>query len=180
MTKLLDTCPTCGERNLTAICTVVAEYSIANDGGSDQQWTRRSVDDDTTEPTAFRCCHCGAEFPDFDLDENGYLTSLRQGEDEPEAAHDEVLVVIHISGGLVADCGCRRRDIPRLRIVVVDSDVAEEDPERGCWTETPTAVEGWPTGPADPLFIARSELPEDLVAELGIPEPTPRPTEDDG
>jgi len=99
---------------------------------------------------------------------------------EEDGDSDEVLVLIHISGGLVADCGCRRRDIPRLRIVVVDSDVAEEGPDRAFWTETPTALENWPTDRTDPLFIARGELPDGLIAELGIPDPTLHSTEDDG
>jgi hypothetical protein len=101
-----------------------------------------------------------------------------QGADE-DAEADEVLVVVHIRGGLLADIGCRRRDTGRLRIVVVDEDVLEEDPERGYWTETPTAVENWPAGPTDPLCRARTELPADLVAALGIPDPTPRRSGDE-
>ena len=109
----------------------------------------------------------------------GLVSPDMQGPEE-DGDSDEVLVLIHISGGLVADCGCRRRDIPRLRIVVVDSDVAEEDPDRAYWTETPTAVEDWPVGATDPLSRAHTELPDDLVAEIGIAAPTPHPTEDDG
>jgi len=177
MSRPLDTCPTCGERSLIAVCRTTVEYAIANEGGG-QSWNRRDVDDDDSTPISFRCDSCGAEVSDFELDDDGYLTSLRQAEDEPEAAHDEVLVVIHISGGLLADCGCRRRDIARLRVVVVDEDVVEEDPERGYWTETPTAVEDWAVGPTDPLCRARTELPDDLAAELGILDPNPRPTEE--
>jgi hypothetical protein len=156
MTKPLDTCPTCGERDLIAVCNVVAEYAIANEGGG-QSWDRRDVDDETSEPTSFRCGSCGSEFSDFELDDDGYLTSLRQG---------EVLIVVHISSGLLVDVGCRRRDIARLRVVVVDDDLAEEDPDRAYWTETPTAVEDWPVGATDPLSIARGELPDDLVTGL--------------
>jgi len=107
----------------------------------------------------------------------GLLSPDMQG---PEKDPDEILVVIHISGGLLANVGCRRRDIARLRIVVVDSDVAEEGPDRAFWTETPTALENWPTDRTDPLFIARGELPDGLIAELGIPDPTLHSTEDDG
>jgi len=99
---------------------------------------------------------------------------------EANSDPDEILVVVHISGGLLADVGCRRRDIARLRVVVVDDDVAEEDPDRAYWTETPTAVEDWPVGATDPLSRAHTELPDDLVAEIGIAAPTPHPTEDDG
>jgi len=108
----------------------------------------------------------------------GLVSPDLQGPDG-DGEGEEVLVLIHISGGLLADVGCRRRDIPRLRVVVVDEDVVEEDPERGFWTETPTAVEDWPVGSTDPLCRARTELPDDLVAELGVPDPNPRPTEDD-
>lgn len=108
----------------------------------------------------------------------GLVTPDLQGPDA-ESDADEVLVVVHISGGLLADVGCRRRDMPRLRVVVVDEDVAEEEPDRAYWTETPTAVEDWPVGPTDPLCRARTELPDDLVDELHIPDLPPRPTEDD-
>ena len=108
----------------------------------------------------------------------GLVSPDMQGTDE-DGEGDDVLVLIHISGGLLADVGCRRRDIARLRVVVVDEDVVEEDPERGFWTETPTAVEDWPVGPTDPLCRARTELPDDLVSELQIPVPTPRPAQGD-
>jgi len=109
----------------------------------------------------------------------GLVSPDMQGPEE-DGDSDEVLVLIHISGGLLADVGCRRRDIARLRVVVVDEDVVEDDPERASWTETPTAVEEWPVGPTDPLSRARTELPDDLIAELHIPDLPPCPTEDDG
>lgn len=76
MTQPLDACPTCGERSLIAVCRTTAEYAIANEGECDQDWSRRAVDDDTSEPTVFRCESCGAEFRRFSLDGNGYLVRL--------------------------------------------------------------------------------------------------------
>ena len=76
MSNLTDTCPQCGERTLIAVCTVVAEYAVTNDGETDQDWCRREVDDDTSEPVSFRCDSCGTEFEDFTLDERGYLVAL--------------------------------------------------------------------------------------------------------
>ena len=47
MSQPLDVCPTCGERDLIAVCNVVVEYAIANEGENDQDWSPREVDDDT-------------------------------------------------------------------------------------------------------------------------------------
>ena len=107
----------------------------------------------------------------------GIVEPDRQDPDE-DCDADEVLVVVHIAGGLLADCGSRRRDIPRLRVIVVDEDVLEEDEEQGVWTETPTALEDWLRGPEDALCRARPELPDHVIAELGLLGPTPRPTDD--
>jgi len=76
MSQPLDTCPTCGERDLIAVCNVVVEYAIANEGENDQDWSRREVDDDTSETRYVRCDSCGAEFQRFALDEQGYLVGL--------------------------------------------------------------------------------------------------------
>jgi len=86
MSQTTDACPTCGERNLIAVCTVVAEYAVSNDGGADQDWSRRSVDDDTSQPTVFRCGSCLAEFSQFTLDDQGYL--VRLGPSPTQAAPD--------------------------------------------------------------------------------------------
>jgi len=76
MSRPLDVCPTCGKQSLIAVCTVVAEYAIANEGECEQDWSRREVDDDTSEPTLFRCDSCGVEFRRFSLDGSGYLVGL--------------------------------------------------------------------------------------------------------
>lgn len=77
---------------------------------------------------------------------------------------DEVVVLIHISGGLLADVGAGRVDIPRLRVVVVDEDIAGD----GIWTEMPTALEDWGREQDDPLVRAAGELPEAVRRELGL------------
>lgn len=89
----------------------------------------------------------------------------------------EVLVVVHISGGLLASVGTRRRDAARVRIIVQDDDNYEAGDD--AYTEAPSALEDWALGPDDALARCKAELPVDLVAELGIPEPAPRSTEDD-
>ena len=99
-------------------------------------------------------------------------TDGRAGEDDCE-----VLVVVHIAGGLLASIGTRRRDTGRVRIVVQDDDNYEAGDE--AYTETPSALEDWALGPGDALARCKAELPDDLVAELGIPDPNPRPTEHD-
>lgn len=86
MSRPIDTCPACGEREIIAVCTVVAEYAVNNDGEGDQDWSRRTVDDDTSVPTSFRCDSCGLEFGKFTLDEKGYLVGL--GSAPSEAAEE--------------------------------------------------------------------------------------------
>ncbi len=76
MSRPLDVCPACGERNLTAVCTVAVEYAIANDGEADQDWSRRAVDDDTSQVRSVKCEACGTEFRRFSLDGSGYLVGL--------------------------------------------------------------------------------------------------------
>lgn len=75
-TEPVDTCPACGERDLIAVCSVVVEYAIANEGEADQEWSRGKVDDDTSEVRSVRCDGCGTEFERFTLDERGYLTGV--------------------------------------------------------------------------------------------------------
>jgi len=99
-----------------------------------------------------------------------------QGPDEG-VDDGEVLLVIHIAGGLLADVGSRAGDVPHLRVVVIDDDNYEGGDD--AYTECVTAIEEWPTGPDDALACCRAELPDDLVEELGIPEPTPRPDQSD-
>lgn len=41
MSECLDRCPTCGERSLVAVCSVIAEYAITNEGEDSQDWSRR-------------------------------------------------------------------------------------------------------------------------------------------
>lgn len=72
----IDTCPHCGESTLIALCTVIVEYSITNDGEADQDWSRQDIDDDTSVPQSVRCESCGAEFGNLTLDERGYLVGL--------------------------------------------------------------------------------------------------------
>ena len=76
MNPPIDVCPECGERTLIAVCTVVVEYAITNEGEGDQDWSRRKVDDDTSEVESFKCDSCKAEFETFELNDDGYLVSL--------------------------------------------------------------------------------------------------------
>lgn len=94
----------------------------------------------------------------------------RGAEDEGNA--DEIVIFVHIAGGLLADVGARKADIPRLRIVVMDEDNYEaSDGEDGAWTETPTALEQWSRDEDSALVRAAGELPDDLRRELGLAGP---------
>lgn len=96
----------------------------------------------------------------------GLVSPDLQGPDEDG---DEIVVLIHITGGLVAGVGTLDRDIPRLRVIVADDDVLEDgDAERSYWTETPTALEGWGRDNCDALVRAAGELPEGVRRELGL------------
>lgn len=193
MRKPLDVCPGCGTRNLIAVCRTTVEYGVANEEGG-QSWARQEVDDDDCKPTHFRCGSCGAEFTEFGLDAEGFLMGLTPvsdegGEDTPttdvdraaevagrrglvspddETDADEVLIVMRVSRGLVVDVGARQRDVSRLRVIVHD-----EDCEIGRELDIPdlSALEDWPAGPDDVLARCKSELPDDIVSDLGIPDP---------
>jgi DNA-directed RNA polymerase subunit RPC12/RpoP len=81
MSKPIDECPACGGRHLIAVCRTTVEYDVTNEeGGCDQDWSRRQIDDDTSEPQSFRCGSCGAEFGQFKLNEDGYLVHLSPAE----------------------------------------------------------------------------------------------------
>lgn len=71
----IDRCPACGERSLVAVCNATVEYTLTNEIGG-QSWNRIEVDDDTATPLVIRCDSCGAEYPEFALDSDGYLVSL--------------------------------------------------------------------------------------------------------
>jgi hypothetical protein len=102
-------------------------------------------------------------------DSLGLVTPDQQGPDEPT---DEIVVIIHIAGGLLADVGARRANIPRLRVVVVDDDNYQvSDGDEGVWTETTTALEVWPRDADSALVRATPELPGSVVRELGLGEP---------
>ena len=90
MSDCLDRCPACGERSLVAICTVIAEYAITNDGEDAQDWSRREVYDDTSEARSVSCEACGAEFADVRIDDRGHLIGLgvhASGEDAVEVEY---------------------------------------------------------------------------------------------
>ena len=81
--ELCNTCPDCGSDTIIAVCTVDVEYMVEDDGEGGQDWVRYDVDDDTSDPSYFRCRSCGKEWNTFELtdDGNGYLKSLG----EPDA-----------------------------------------------------------------------------------------------
>ena len=62
MSEPVDACPICGALRMIAVCSAVVEYAVANDGDGGQDWSRREVDDDTSQPLQFRCEACGAVF----------------------------------------------------------------------------------------------------------------------
>jgi hypothetical protein len=96
----------------------------------------------------------------------GLVTPDLQGPDDDDGTDQ---VVIHIAGGLLADVGARRADIPRLRVVVVDDDNCQvSDGEEGVWTETPIALEAWSRDADSALVRAAAELPGALRLELGL------------
>lgn len=101
----------------------------------------------------------------------GLVTPDCQG---PEAGDetDETVVVISVHGGLIQDVGTRGRDIPRLRVIVVDHDTYEAtDGESGVYTEGVTEIERWSRDENSALVRAATELPEDLRRELGLAGP---------
>lgn len=96
----------------------------------------------------------------------GLVTSDLQG---PEDEADQIVVLIHISGGLVTGVGTLRRDIARLRVIVADDDVLEDgEVDRSYWTEVPTALEAWSRDDGDALVRAAGELPEAVRRELEL------------
>lgn len=96
----------------------------------------------------------------------GLVSPDPQGPDEDG---DEIVVLIHISGGLVAGVGTLGRDIPRLRVIVADDDVLEDgEADRSYWSESATALEGWGRDDRDALVRAAGELPEAVRRELGL------------
>jgi enamine deaminase RidA (YjgF/YER057c/UK114 family) len=104
----------------------------------------------------------------------GLVSPDVQGTDD-EGGSDQIVVVIHIAGGLLAGVGTRRTDVPRLRVVVIDDDNYEAGDD--AYTENVAALEDWPAGANDALARCRGELPGELIAALSIPDPTPRPSE---
>lgn len=99
----------------------------------------------------------------------GLVSPDPQGPDEDG---DEIVVLIHISGGLVAGVGTMRRDLSRLRVIVADDDVLEDgDAERSHWTEAATPLDGWGRDDGDALVRAAGELPEAVRRELGLADP---------
>jgi len=97
----------------------------------------------------------------------GLVTPDLQGSEDGDA--EEMVVVIHIAGGLVADVGAPRG--ARLRVIVVDDDVPDDGEGDGVWTETPTALEDWSRDEDAALLRAAGELPESLRRELGLAWP---------
>lgn len=101
----------------------------------------------------------------------GLVTPDCQGTDEEDEA-DEIVVLIHISGGLVASVGTMRRDLPRLRVIVADDDVLEDGESDGVWTEGVSALEDWSKDDDAALVRTAGELPEGLRSELGLADPS--------
>jgi len=96
----------------------------------------------------------------------------------PEEDGDEVVVIVHIHGGCLADVGAS--EVAGLRVVVVDDDVLDDGESDGVWTEPVGDLRHWSREEDAALMRAASELPEALRRELGIANPTPRSTQQDG
>jgi hypothetical protein len=75
---------------------------------------------------------------------------------EPLSA-GEIVVVVHVRGGVVAGVGAPGRHIPRVRVVVVDDDM--EEAGQGVWVEPVTALEEWPVESGSTLARCRDALP---------------------
>jgi hypothetical protein len=68
---------------LVAVCSVIVDYDVNDDGDGGQDWDRSEVDDSSSEPLYFRCSSCKNEWHAFELTDDGnqYLKSLG----EPDA-----------------------------------------------------------------------------------------------
>ena len=103
MNQHLETCPACGQKSLLAICRTTVEYAIANDGKSDQDWSRQEVDDDDSTPSSFRCGACGVQYADFTLDSDGYLIGLsREGSVAPVSTPEGAMTAAQFEAWLTA------------------------------------------------------------------------------
>jgi hypothetical protein len=82
MSEVIDVCPACGEQSLVAVCQVVVEYTITNDGEGGQDWERSgsdAIDDDSSDVVCIRCESCGGEWNYCDGTvhmESGHLVGL--------------------------------------------------------------------------------------------------------
>jgi hypothetical protein len=79
MSKILDTCPKCGENDLVAVCSTIVEYTIHNEpDGETQSWDTSpgSYDDDSSELIYVKCDSCKQEWHvvagEVEMDEKGY------------------------------------------------------------------------------------------------------------
>ena len=96
----------------------------------------------------------------------------------PEEDLDEVVVIIHIHGGCLADVGAS--EAAGLRVIVADDDVLEDGESDGVWTEPVGELRHWSREETAALMRAAGELPGALRRELGIPLPNPCLTDSDG
>ena len=65
VSEVIDVCPACGEQALVAVCNVVVEYDITNDGAGGQDWERTgsdAIDDDSSDVVYIKCEACGKEW----------------------------------------------------------------------------------------------------------------------
>ena len=80
----------------------------------------------------------------------------------------EPVIIIHISGGMVADVGYTGNT--PIEVIFVDDDVlAVEDEGRDVWIESTTKIEDWSQDDGDPLLRAAREMSPDLRHKLGLP-----------
>jgi hypothetical protein len=117
MSRLLDTCPACGERGLIAVCRTTVEYTITNEG-DEQSWDRREVDDDDSTPTSFRCDNCRAQFSDFTLDRSGYLVSLGSANAaSPAVTPEEAMTAAQFESWLIVQVNnwCQESQLQKSR-----------------------------------------------------------------
>lgn len=79
---MVNKCPYC-EGDLTAVCSVVVEYAILDDGHGGQDWSRHldsdAVDDDSASVQYVECDSCGREWTKENavMDREGYLVELK-------------------------------------------------------------------------------------------------------
>jgi len=87
----------------------------------------------------------------------------------PDDAEDDTVVIVHVSGGLVAEVGAL--EVARLRVATVDDDLLDDGESEGVWTEPVSELRPWSREATAALVRPADELPQRLRRELGLVGP---------